>query len=91
MKVKKLIEMRRGNFRPWGNRGGFSGFTRPKDKPLFTVDSRSRGLMGDVSSDEDDNQRQMPNEPAISDVSYTTDKEPGACVGWKLYFPDNSE
>lgn len=72
--------MKRGNSRgkPWyGNRN----FQQKKAKPSFTIPSNN------AAHDSDDGLNPSQIQSNTS-VSFSTDREPGAFVGWKLYFPD---
>lgn len=82
--------------RPWFARGGASHFNDQRDKPLFTVNRTANNRFGATNSDsdEDDNRRQPQRqnfEPAPTDMSFSTEREHGEYVGWKLYFPEKSE
>jgi hypothetical protein len=74
-----------GRFNPFFNR--FGNFQKQKEKPLFTL-RNSNSLIDD---DEDEASGSNPTpQPTTSDISFTTDREPGAYLGWKLYFPTKS-
>jgi hypothetical protein len=79
---------KRGGFNPFFNRG--NGFQKQKEKPLFT-------LKGSSLIDEDDGSEDRAGSfetnplPVTTDISFTTDREPGVFVGWKLYFPTKGE
>lgn len=78
--------MKRGpvNWKSHINRGGGS-FQRQTDKPLITVPMPNTGSGG---NDSDDGNRSDVNK---TDVSFSTQREPNAFIGWKLYFADKSE
>jgi hypothetical protein len=78
---------RKGGFNPFFNRG--SAFQKQKEKPLFTLTSNS---LIDEDDGSEDRAGTFDNlQPATTDISFTTDREPGVYVGWKLYFPTKSE
>lgn len=75
---------RAGSWKPWyGGRGG--AFQQPKAKPLYTVTGNNQGL---PQSSADSHLAAMSNK---ANVSFTTDAETGAFLGWKLYFPEKSK
>lgn len=77
----------RGKFNPFNNRGG--GFPQKK-KPAFTVPNTNNN--GSGSDEEAKAQNQGRSEQLkTTDNTITTEREPGAYVGWKLYFPEKRE
>jgi hypothetical protein len=76
-----------GGHNPWyGKRAGQS-FQNQKDKPIFTLPPN----LVDEDDEEDGPGLFNANPPPNAGVSFTTDREPGAFIGWKLYFPFKSE
>lgn len=72
----------RGGFKPWYSKGSFQ---QQKEKPLFSFTKNGR-------DDDEAGGGSLNTDPQnSSDISFSTDREPGSYVGWKLYFPFKSK
>lgn len=84
--------MKRGgksNFNPWYSKSAGGSFQKQKEKPLFSVPRSNL-----IDEDDDDDEGPEPllvNPSSTSEITFSTDREPGSYIGWKLYFPLKSE
>jgi hypothetical protein len=89
----------RGNSsrKPWFSRGGANHFQNQRDKPLFAINRTANNQFGAANSDSDEDDfrpqqaQRQDFEPAPTDMSFSTEREHGEYVGWKLYFPEKSK
>lgn len=75
--------MKRGGYRG-GFRGGYRGASGSHKKPMYNA---PRNYF-DQDNDEETNDGSLEvNQPNTNDISFSTEREPGSYIGWKLYFP----
>lgn len=80
--------MKRGNsnWKPWRSRGVGGHFQQQKSKPAFVVPNNTAS----GNSSDEENAATRPISSA-ADVSFSTEREPGSFISWKLYFPDKGK
>ena len=74
-------------FNPYANRGG-GNFQRQRAAPMFSF--QNRNLM-DVDDDDDPPQQEPTPDPNRSGFTFAVERENGAYIGWRLYFPEKGE